>query len=164
MNSQYDMRPRIQSGDLLAWGSDNNSVKTHVTTTGIRLLTVSEYSHVGIAVREPEGAMVVEATIPLIHQRKLTERTGFYHIPMGLSWNADLDRYLKHYIGKHYGLLDCFRGYLGHVDPSDDRWQCAELCNDFYRYAKIDLGAAYTPSTLVNEAVSNRQSSILYIK
>lgn len=159
-----DMRPSIQSGDLLAWSSDGATLMSRILTFVVRIFTLSEYSHVGIALREGDRVYVLEATIPRIQLRLLSERKGFYHVPMHVLWSQKLEDYLKHYIGKPYGILDCIRGYLGHTDPSDDRWQCAELCNDFYRQAEIDLGENYTPSKVVREAISRRRTSIIFIK
>jgi len=163
--SKYaDMRPMIASGDLLAWSTDSTTIWSRLLTHLVRIFTSSEYSHVGIALRLEDRVYVLEATIPRIELRLLSECTGFYHIPMHVTWTSELEIYLKHYIGKSYSLLDCVRGYLGYTDVSDDRWQCAELCNDFYHQVPIDLGDAYTPSHVVREALSIQHTSMMFIK
>jgi hypothetical protein len=141
------IRSNIQSGDLLAWSSDNTTLSSRILTRVVRVLTASEYSHVGIALCEGGRVYVLEATIPCITLRPLSECEAFYHIPMRITWSDHLDWYLKHYIGKHYSLLDC-----------------AELCNNFYAQVPIELGDAYTPSHVVRSALANRYTSIMYIK
>lgn len=158
-----DMRNNIQSGDLLAWSTDNASLSSKILTTLVRFFTLSEFSHVGIAYREDGRLYVLEATIPKIQLRLLSERKGFYYVPMRVAWESSYEPFLKHYIGKKYSILDCIRGYLGKTDISDDRWQCAELCNDFYKHIGIDLQDNYTPAKLVKAAMSRVRSSILYI-
>lgn len=160
-----DMRIFLHTGDLLAWSTDRTTFWSRMLTTFVRFFTLSEFAHVGIAYRDDNGRVyVLEATIPTIQMRLLSEVKGFYHVPMQIQWNDDLDVYLKHYTGKPYSLMDCIRGYLGHTDPSDDKWQCAELCNDFYKHAGIDLGDNYTPSKVVMEAISVKHTGITFIK
>lgn len=159
-----DMRENIQCGDLLAWSTDKSSLSSRILTTIVRFFTLSEFSHVGIAYREEGRVYVLEATIPVIQMRLLSEVKGFYHIPMRIQWDLQLQEYLKHFIGKPYSIIDCIRGYLGKTDVSDDSWQCAEVCNEFFKHAGIDLGNNYTPSKVVRAALSNRHSNLLYVE
>jgi len=158
-----DMREDIESGDLLAWSTDNTSWSSSLLTMIVRFFTLSEFSHVGIAYREDGRVYVLEATIPQIQLRPLSEVKGFYHIPMRIQWDLQLQDYLKHFVGKPYSIIDCIRGYLGKTDVSDDRWQCAEVCNDFFRHANIELGDAYTPSKVVRESLSVRRSTLIFV-
>ena len=158
-----DQRDNIKSGDLLAWSSDNTSLSSRLLTFIVRFFTLSEFSHVGIAYREDGRLYVLEATIPKIQLRFLSERKGFYHVPMDVPWESSYELLLKHYIGKPYSILDCIRGYLGKTDVSDDRWQCAELCNDFYRHIGIDLQDNYTPAKVVKAAIATLHTDIRYI-
>lgn len=167
---QYQaIRHEIQTGDLLVWSTDDNSFLSSLFTRFVRLLTISEYSHTAIALVDQGRVYAVEATMPKIKLTPLSECKGFYHIPMGITTTPEQHNVLKQYIettylGCSYSLLDCIRGYLGRTDTRNDRWQCAELCNDFYKFMGIDLGDNYTPSRLVNAVIKQRGASICYIE
>lgn len=164
-----EIRQEIQTGDLLVWSTDDNSFLSSLLTRLVRVLTTSEYSHVAIALVDKGRVYAVEATIPKIKLTPLSQCKDFYHIPMGITTSPEQHSVLKQYIETiylncPYSILDCIRGYLGKTDIRNDRWQCAELCNDFYRFMGIELGDAYTPSKLVTTVIRQRGATIRYIE
>ena len=81
---------------------------------------------------------------------------------MNVDWNDDSLNFLLSKVGEEYSVLDAIRGYFG--KPSDDnKWQCVELADAFYRNYGIDVGDVYTPSTLVEAILSQRDTSITRI-
>lgn len=168
-NHYKEVRSEIQSGDLLLWSTDDTTFLSSIFTRIVRLLTVSDYSHTAIAWVLEGRAYAVDATIPKIKLTLLSECEDFYHIPIKLNLtpltHTQLTNYIKEtYLGKSYSILDGIRGYLGYTNESNDRWQCAELCHNFYEQVGIDLGNAYTPSKLIRAIIRQRDTLIRYIR
>lgn len=138
----------IKSGDLIAWTSNKGFYNKL-----IRLVTLSEYTHVGIAVIENGKLYVVEATRPVVRKVELVGRAPFHHIPMGVVVDTVLSKVLKDFIGKEYSIvqaaLSVFNIYI-----NDDKWYCTELCYEFYKKAGIEFNKRLTPTRFVKQAIS----------
>jgi hypothetical protein len=72
---------------------------------------------------------------------------------MNISWTKAHDCFLLDKIGDSYSVKDAIKGYFGILKADDDRWQCAELANVFYRHIGLDFGNAYTPAKLVQSVL-----------
>jgi hypothetical protein len=165
-NLYENYRSKIKSGDLLVWGTPpSSSIYSKLTHTFIRLFTLSEYSHVGIAWVVGERLFVIEATFPRVQIFPLSKYDEFYHIPIDFEWREEYLVYLLELVGCKYSLSDCVRGYLGEPTEDQSRWQCAELAHYFYTKTNIlKLGNCFTPSTLVREILSSdKATTIKYI-
>lgn len=138
----------IKSGDLIAWTNTKGFYNKL-----IRLVTLSEYTHVGIAVIENGKLYVVEATRPVVRKVELVGRAPFHHIPMGVVVDTVLSKVLKDFIGKEYSMvqaaLSVFNIYI-----DDDKWYCTEQCYEFYKRAGIKFNKRLTPTRFVKQAIS----------
>ena len=138
----------IKSGDLIAWTSNKGFYNKL-----IRLVTLSEYTHVGIAVIENGKLYVVEATRPVVRKVELVGRAPFHHIPMGVVVDTVLSKVLDDFIGKEYSIvqaaLSVFNIYI-----NDDKWYCTEQCYEFYKRAGIEFDKRLTPTKFVRQAIS----------
>lgn len=155
-------REMIQSGDLLAW-SGNYKGPTLIREI-IRFFSVSEYSHVGNALRMDGRLYVVEATINAIRLVPLSEKDEFYHIPMNIDWKEEYTDRLLRYVGLKYSWMDAIRAYLGIDVKDDDKWQCAELANHFFKSIGLDFGKNLTPSRLVRQVLRQTNSPIYLVE
>lgn len=148
MHLQHPGLKDIKSGDLIAWSS-----KKGFYNNLIRVVTLSEYTHVGIAIIENGKLYVVEATRPVVRKVELSGRTPFHHIPMGIDITDDLIDTLNQFIGKKYStiqaMLSVFNIYI-----NDDNWYCTELCYEFYSKANIKFEKRLTPTRFVKQAIS----------
>ncbi len=158
--SEY--KDKIKSGDLLVWGSTSSGQQTGLLTKIIRLMTMSEYSHVGIAYVDTGRPLVFEAVIPHVRLYPLRINEPFYHIPIDVNWNDGSLNFLLSKVGQEYSVLDAIRGYFGKPNV-DNKWQCVELADAFYKNSGMDFGDVYTPSTLVEAVLSQRDTSITLI-
>ena len=115
----------IKSGDLIAWTGTKGFYNKL-----IRFVTLSEYTHVGIAVIENGKLYVVEATRPVVRKVELVGRAPFHHIPMGVVVDTVLSKVLKDFIGKEYSIvqaaLSVFNIYID-ICPSI-YWKENEYC------------------------------------
>lgn len=141
----------VKSGDLLIWSRDERSFVSNFFLNGIRALTRSEYAHTAPAWRMEGKLFVVEPTIPIVRISHVKPGQTIYHIPVAdhIDFNEKSEEWLLDKDGKTYSLIDCVNAYIGVTLNSDDRWQCAELCKEFYLLHGIDLGDAYTPARVV---------------
>jgi hypothetical protein len=138
----------IKSGDLIAWTSNKGFYNKL-----IRLTTLSEYTHVGIAVIENGKLYVVEATRPVVRKVELSSRTPFYHIPMGVIVDTVLTKVLEDFIGKQYSIIQAMLSVFN-IYINDDKWYCTELCYEFYKKAGIEFDKRLTPTKFVKQAIS----------
>lgn len=145
------IKPRlkdIKSGDLIAWTGTKGFYNKL-----IRLVTLSEYTHVGIAVIENGKLYVVEATRPVVRKVELSGRTPFHHIPMGVIVDTKLNSILNQFIVKKYSIVQAMLSIFN-IYINDDIWYCTELCYEFYLKAGIEFDKRLTPTRFVKQAIS----------
>jgi hypothetical protein len=153
-NDYYLYRRKIRSGDLLVWSHGSGGLINGIILTTIKLFTLSEYVHVGVAWKTAGRLFVVEATLDGVKISPLSKKGSFFHIPMNLKWTKEYDCLLLSKIGEPYSIHDAITGYLGILKPgSNDAWQCAELVHSFYAHIGLDLGNAHTPTKIVNNTL-----------
>ena len=157
-------RSQIRSGDLLVWSKNPRNKLSNLLLFIIKLFTQSTYAHVGIAWKVGKRLFVIEATMPQVRIIPVSEREEFYHIPLNIEWKKDYEVFLLDKIGLDYSVFDAINAFLGKRLEKDDRWQCAELANEFYRSIGIELGNAYTPGDLVESVLETQGTSIYKIR
>lgn len=148
------MEYEIKSGDLVTWkgkGGFFNNI--------IRLFTLSEYTHVGIAVVEEDGVYVVEAVRPFVRKIKLSERTPLQVIPMKVEYDNELDNFLTSTIGRRYSILQAALSFLN-IYIDDDNWYCTELGYEFYSKVGISFDKHLTPTRFIRQAIA--YSGVMY--
>lgn len=146
-------RSEIKSGDLLIWSNDKFSSKSNFYLNGIRTFTRSEYAHTATAWNVEGRLMIVEATQPVVRLNPVRDHDEFFHIAMPVEWTVDSEEFLISVIGCPYSFMDAVRAYLNMTVDKDNRYQCAELCKEFYLRHGIDLGEVLTPAAIVRRAL-----------
>lgn len=155
-NDYYLYRRKIRSGDLLVWDKGSGGVFTGLILFFIKLFTLSEYVHVGVAWKTAGRLFVIEASLLGVRITPLSKKKSFYHVPMNLTWTKAHDCFLLDKIGHSYSIKDAIKGYFGTITPGeDDRWQCAELATVFYKHVGLDFGKSYTPAKLVKSVLAD---------
>lgn len=163
-----DIRDQIRSGDLLAWTHRVSMFASwHDFEVGlVRLITRSEYSHVGTALVMGGRVWVIEAVVPHLRIIPLSNALPFYWVPLEAAWTDVVEIRSLSLIGRErvvYSQAEAVRGALGTIEPGqDERWMCAELAWCIARWCGIDLGKDITPSGLV-EAALGRGAILLRI-
>lgn len=157
-------RDRIQTGDMLAWGEAYGESRFSLMRV-VRLFTISEYGHISVAWRRDDGLYHIEAVMPYIRAVKIPEDAGFYVLPMSHVLDKPVDMtFFDDKFGLGYSVLDAIRAYFGRVTRKDDKWQCAELAYEFYKYKGVDLRPkSLTPAHLVRSVVSLCDLSIFRV-
>ena len=141
------MEYNIKSGDLITW----KDTKGFFNNT-IRIFTLSEYTHVGIAVVEEDGVYVVEAVRPTVRKIKLSERTPFQVIPMNVEYTSESDSFLNNLVGREYSILQAVLSFFN-IYINDDKWYCTELGHEFYSRVGIEFDKHLTPTRFIRQAI-----------
>ena len=126
-----NLRRHIKSGDVLAWTHRSWRTWYDIKVQLIRLFTLSEYSHVGIAVVMGGRVWVLEAVTPKVRLVPLSNLLPCYHVTgkgmspeqveVGLAWIGRED--------VEYSQLEAAKTLFGLNARDNDQIQCAELVN-----------------------------------
>lgn len=158
-----NIRDQIKTGDLLVWKNDRLNFLSNLFLKIVRFFTSSEFAHVAIAWRVRDRLFVIEATIPSIRIYPVSKFDEFYHIPMNVSPTEEQLDYLLNKVGLAYSKIDAVRAYIGETLPDDDKWQCVELANKFYKHIGLDYGDNWTPTKFVNAILTAPDKFLHYV-
>jgi len=160
-----DYRAHIKSGDLLAWSHRSLKSWYDLKVWMVRILTASEYSHVGIAMVFGGRVWVIESVTPVIRIVPLSNLRPFYctDVP-GVQWAPAVDEFAFSLVGHgDYSQCEAMRAYFEKNDPDNDAWECAELAKILLERAGVKLDGRAIPSDLVLE-VQRRGGRTVYIE
>lgn len=143
-------RKKIESGDLLVWSGNAFFSKI------IKLLTRSDYTHVGIAYKIGGRLFVVESIEGSgVRIYPVSRATPFYWIDTRAEFSNTVEKILLKHVGEEYSWFGCLKGWLGIAAKKDQRWQCAEFSNYILRLLHIIDGQNETPAKLVETLLSD---------
>ncbi len=143
--------PQLKSGDILVW---NDSFKGQSRYGAlIRLFTASDFTHVGVAIKNDDGLFSAEANVPVIRTTKVDLSDRLFYIPTPIIHDNIGQSFIDDTQGLRYSYLDAIRSLFGIIDERNDKWQCAEYVLDYLKCYGHDLGRVYTPSRLVRAAM-----------
>ena len=162
MNLYEKYRPRIKSGDLLAWDYVVPSKLGTIYGYLIQMFTRDRYTHVGIALVEDDRVLIIEAAPPEIQISCLSKFIPFYHIPMDIEWTEEHSRILKSRLGERYSRWEAVKSYF--TSPKQDRyWQCAEFIHWYYKQIGLDYKFGYTPKSVISTILQHTGNGIYLI-
>lgn len=162
MNIYEDYRHEIQSGDLVVWATESIGSFRDFQLALVQIATRSLYDHVGIAWRAGGRLLVVEATPPEIRIFPLSKLTPFYHLKMDIEWRDEYESYLVKHVGSKYSILEAIISFIT-KPPQNNKWQCAEFVNDFYKMLNIQFTDSYTPHQIVKEMMRISGHGIVHV-
>ena len=143
----------IEEGDLLVWTDDRSGIGGKI----IRLFTWSEYTHVGIAIKEDNEVYIIEAMVPEIRKIKASKRLPFYRVEMkiGDTFTDTHREFLLSMVGKKYSIIQAglarFNIYI-----DDDKYYCTEICHFFYtKFNVMDIPKDLLPTDLLHNVLKD---------
>lgn len=154
--------PAIKSGDIIVW-SDSFKGQSRYGAL-IRAATMSEYTHVGIALKYPNGLYVAEANIPKVRIRPVTIEGSIYYLETPIDHDVTGDNFIFPKLGLPYSYVDAVRSVFGITMAQEDKWQCAEFVVEYMKAYGHDLGKVYTPSKLVRAAMEEFNTPLRRLK
>jgi hypothetical protein len=120
-----DTREKIQSGDVLAWTHRQWDTLTDLQSQAVRIATMSEYSHIGIAWVIAGRVFVLEAVGSGVRIFPLSRAGAFYWMPRAI-WDDEKEQVALLHVGEPYSKIDAIRSFFGASDPTDGMWFCSE--------------------------------------
>lgn len=148
-----DIRPQIQTGDLLAWSHYEWRTIYDWQVQAVRIGTQSEYCHVGLAYVLSGRVMVLESVTPYVRLIPLSNllKDGAYWMPLETPMSDAEEAFAMSLIGRgQYSKLDAIAGQIDSlVIGANDQWQCAEYVIACRRLSGLDLGPKATPAAVV---------------
>lgn len=158
-----DARPKIKSGDLLAWSHRGLKSWYDLQIQIVRMFTRSEYSHVGIAWVIGGRVFVIEAVSGGIRIFPLSRLAPFYLLQFDVPWAPEAEEYALAHIGEPYSKMECIRAFFEPL-TIDGHWQCAKWVAAVLAKNGIDLGASAIPADLVREAMGRYDLNLTLVE
>lgn len=157
-----EARPRIRSGDLLAWSHRGWGSWYDIQIQMVRFFTRSEYSHVGIAWVVAGRVFVLEAVQTGVRIFPLSRLLPFYWFPLGATWEDEVECWALQQVGEPYSKWQAVLAGLGLLRAGEDNiWQCAEYAQEVARRQGTPLQGPATPAGLV-WAAQPREGAEMY--
>lgn len=156
--SYEEIKPKIQSGDILAWTHKGWDSFYDFQIQMVRMATRSEYSHVGIAWVVGGRVFVIEAVVPQVRIYPLSREVPFYWIPCGDYWSEATEEFALSKVGEVYSKWQAIMSFFNKVQAGKDNlWQCAELVNKILTVGNVLKynEASSTPTSIV-EALQSK--------
>lgn len=151
------IRAAIKTGDLIAWSEGGSWTSwRNIQLNLIRMGTMSDWNHVGIAYVADGRVFVVEAVIPEVRIYPLSKLLPFtfIHTPFMFD-DIATDRMLK-WVGTKYSKWEAIKAPFTRQTNNDKAMQCAKLCNDVYSYFNSDYSNLHdTPAAVVKFTLDN---------
>lgn len=160
-----DVRDYIKTGDLLAWseGGTWNTWRNWQLNL-VRMGTMSDYNHVGIAYVADGRVFVVEAVVPEVRIYPLSKLLPFRYIRTPFTFSEENTNILLSHVGKPYSKLEAIKAAFTKDTNNDKVVQCAKLVNMVY--GNIDKGYSElydTPSAIVDYTLDSYNTQELRI-
>jgi len=156
-----DYRDRIRSGDVLAWSHIPLRSFYDLLIWIVRIVTVSEYAHVGLALRISGRVWVLESVRPFVRLVPLSNLLPVYVIQTGVHWTPDVEAYALSLVGKaRYSRWEAIKAFFGQ-NEDDEAWECAELVKEVLEKARVTLPGRAVPSDVVLAAQKRFGATVL---
>jgi uncharacterized protein YycO len=158
------IRDDIKTGDLIAISSGGWKTMHDIQVSVVRMLTQSEYSHVGIAWKVAGRIFLIEAVGSGVRIYPLSKEIPFYWIPNPKELSTEALEEALSRVGESYSKLQAVKAFFKTLKQGEDNaWQCAEFVNYIYTLDGYDLECDFTPSALVKAAIQKWSTPIYYI-
>ena len=149
---QYaDIRPSIQSGDLIAFSGGSWKSWKGIKVNLVRAFTLSTYSHVAVAWVVAGRVFLLEAVKPKTRIYPLSLAGDFYHLPLKASWYIDTEEFALQRIGVDYSEANAILAYFRPL-PSGNVSECAAYVREVLAQDGIHLGYLSRPDSVVRAA------------
>jgi hypothetical protein len=144
-------RHTLKSGDLLAWSHRGLRSWYDAKIQFVRMVTRSEYSHVGICWVCAGRVWVIEAVEPCVRIYPLSKLGAFYHTPLVMDWTEAVEEAALEHIGVEYLQLDAVRAFFDKLEAGKVT-ECAALVQVVAMSGGVYLGKRATPDAIMREA------------
>ena len=162
-----DCRDNIKSGDLILLSHKKWGSLYDLQVQAVRLASLTEFSHVGVAVVLGGRVWIAESVTPVVRLVPLSNFTdeGFYVVHTDVPMQEAELEFLLSKVGKgKYSKIQAVLAWLGKLKlGADELYECAEYVILARRLSGLDLGERAVPATVAHEALS-KGYSMIYVK
>lgn len=159
-----NVRNLIKTGDLVAFSRGGWTNWGAILRSLVRVGTLSDYNHVGVACVMSGRVFVLEAVATGIRLYPLSRAKPFYWCSRPQAIGEISLEWAFEKLGDKYSKWQAIKGQLGSLNiGKDNHWQCAEYVLETYRVDGDFIDIKATPSALVKYAMEN-WGPLLYIK
>lgn len=153
----------VKTGDILAFTGPKVGSRTHFFAYLVRLFTMSEYSHVGIAYKMENRLYLLEAQVPEVRITPMGDRGNYYLIPMNVKVPQTVVDSLLREVGEEYSIMEALRSYFGLNNFKDKKWICTEYVKYYLDMMGVELKKVKTPSDVVKGLLNLHSKSLIYV-
>lgn len=159
-----EVRPKIKSGDVLAWTHKKWGTWYDFQVQMVRMFTQSEYCHVGVAYVVADRVFVLESVGAGIRMQPLSLELPFYWIPTEANWSNSTLKAAMSKMGQRYSKWDGIISMWKKIHPGDDnKWECAEYTRFIAENMDIPIDCRNVPGEVVSWLQENRSSPVYMI-
>lgn len=145
-----DIRPKIKSGDVLAWTHRKWGTWTDFQIQMVRFFTQSEYSHVGISYVTGDRVFILESVSGGVRMQPLSLELPFYWLPTNANWTEDTLVAAMSKMGQRYSKWDGIKSLWKKIKPgTDNQWQCAEYTSFVLQAEDINIDCRNIPGEVI---------------
>lgn len=145
------VRPKIKSGDVLAWTHQQWGSWYDFQVQMVRAFTQSEYCHVGVAYVVGDRVFILESVGTGIRQQPLSIEVPFYWIPIEINWTEDVLKEAMSKMGAPYSKIDGIKSLWQKIKPGEDgNWECAEYVMYILQKAGINIDCRCVPGEVIH--------------
>lgn len=160
-----ELRSTIQTGDVLAWseGGPWNSWRNFQLNI-VKMGTMSDYNHVGLAYVLAGRVFVIEAVVPFIRIFPLSQVLPFFYIQTPFRLNDEHEAKLMKRVGLPYSKWLALKAAFSKNTDGETTWECAKLVNE--TLSDFDPGFDElndTPSATVRYLMSKHDCSVTLV-
>ncbi len=145
-----EARPKIRTGDVIAWTHKPFNSWYDLQVQAVRFFTRSEYSHIGIALAIGCRLFVLEAVSAGVRIMPLSHDLPFFWIPVAGDFNDEVIELAFEKLGDKYSKIEAIKAFFVKLKPGDNNvWECAEYACYILNKAGIAIDCKCTPSEVV---------------
>ena len=153
----YEIRSKIKTGDLLAWseGGTWDSLR-NIQLNLVRMGTMSDWNHVGVAFVTDGRVFVVESVVPEVRIYPLSKLLPFTYIRTPFKFDEEATSKLLNWVGTPYSKWEAIKAAFTRDTNNNKVIQCAKLANTVYSFYNSDYSNLFdTPRDTVNFTLDN---------
>jgi hypothetical protein len=158
MTKYAAIRDTIKSGHILTWTHRSWETLSDIESQVVRIITESEYSHVGLAWVFGGRVFVLESVVPKIRIVPLSNLLPCYLLTYQVTWTEAAETFALSLVGNGlYSKWEAILGLFRKIRHSDSVWQCAKYvwCVLDKTDRPIELNGLLTPSAVVQAALES---------
>lgn len=160
-----ECRLLIESGDVLAWSEGGPPTSwRNIQLSLVKMGTMSQFNHVGMAYVLAGRVFVIEAVVPIIRIYPLSKEVPFYFVKTPFRLGLEHEEKLLQRVGLPYSKWEAIKSAFSKDTDGMSVWECAKLVNQ----TLIDFDPGFqdihdTPGSTIEYLMTKHNCSVLAV-